>query len=159
MAQTPVPVPIGMASGLYGGRFAAMREMLEGGNLDLLTGDYRAELTMLILGRDRLRDPGLGFARTFVPRLEDCLGLAVKREVAIVANARGLNPAGLAAAVDQPVQTLGGSSMTAEADLASMRASVRASRIAPVSRVMILNSMAQHSLGLPKSYQEPTDVL
>ena len=55
-------------------------------------------------------------------------------------------------AVDQAVQTLGGSSMTAEVGLASMLASVRATRIAPVSREMILNFVAQHSLGLPKSY-------
>ncbi len=55
-------------------------------------------------------------------------------------------------AVDQAVQTLGGSSMTAESGLAAMLASVRATRIAPVSREMILNFVAQHSLGLPKSY-------
>ena len=55
-------------------------------------------------------------------------------------------------AVDQAVQTLGGSSMTAEYGLAAMLASVRAARIAPVSREMILNFVAQHSLGLPKSY-------
>jgi alkylation response protein AidB-like acyl-CoA dehydrogenase len=55
-------------------------------------------------------------------------------------------------AVDQAVQTLGGSSMTADTGLAAMLASVRATRIAPVSREMILNFVAQHSLGLPKSY-------
>jgi hypothetical protein len=55
-------------------------------------------------------------------------------------------------AVDQAVQTLGGGSMTAESGLAAMLANVRAARIAPVSREMILNFVAQHSLGLPKSY-------
>jgi len=55
-------------------------------------------------------------------------------------------------AVDQAMQTLGGSSMTAEFGLAAMLASVRTTRIAPVSREMILNFVAQHSLGLPKSY-------
>jgi alkylation response protein AidB-like acyl-CoA dehydrogenase len=55
-------------------------------------------------------------------------------------------------AVDQAVQTLGGSSMTAEFGLAAMLASVRTTRLAPVSREMILNFVAQHSLGLPKSY-------
>ena len=44
---------IGNCSGYYGDRLSAMREMLEGGELDYLTGDYLAELTMLILGRDR----------------------------------------------------------------------------------------------------------
>ncbi|QIK68691.1 acyclic terpene utilization AtuA family protein [Nocardioides sp. HDW12B] len=74
-----------------------MREMLEGGELDVLTGDYLAELTMLILGRDQMKDPALGYARTFVRQAEDCLGLALERGVRLVANAGGLNPAGLAA--------------------------------------------------------------
>ncbi|MGW8329619.1 acyclic terpene utilization AtuA family protein [Streptomyces sp. NPDC055897] len=90
---------IGNASGFYGDRFDAMREMLTGGPLDVLTGDYLAELTLLILGRDRLRDARLGYARTFLRQLEECLGLAQERGVRIVANAGGLNPAGLAAAV------------------------------------------------------------
>jgi hypothetical protein len=99
--MTQAPVRIGNASGFYGDRFTAMREMLEGGDLDVLTGDYLAELTMLILGRDRLRDPSRGYARTFLRQLEDCLGLAMQRKVAIVTNAGGLNPAGLAAAVHE----------------------------------------------------------
>src|SRR3954468_19471171 len=73
-----------------------MRQMLEGGQLDVLTGDYLAELTMLILGRDTMKDPSLGYARTFVKQLEDCLGLALENGVKIVSNAGGLNPAGLA---------------------------------------------------------------
>jgi Acyclic terpene utilisation family protein AtuA len=105
--MTQAPIRIGNASGFYGDRFAAMREMLEGGDLDVLTGDYLAELTMLILGRDRLRDPRLGYARTFLRQLEDCLGLALSRGVAIVANAGGLNPAGLAAAVRELAATSG----------------------------------------------------
>ena len=40
-----------------------MREMVEGGELDVLTGDYLAELTMLILGKDAMKDPSLGYAR------------------------------------------------------------------------------------------------
>ncbi|WP_420716400.1 acyclic terpene utilization AtuA family protein [Streptomyces sp. H27-H1] len=73
--------------------------MLTDGPLDVLTGDYLAELTMLILGRDRLKNPELGYAKTFLRQLEECLGLAHERGVRIVANAGGLNPAGLAAAV------------------------------------------------------------
>ena len=101
------PIRIGNASGFYGDRFGAMREMLEGGELDVLTGDYLAELTMLILGRDRLRDASLGYARTFLRQLEECLGLALDRGVSIVANAGGLNPAGLAAAIRQQAERLG----------------------------------------------------
>ncbi|MFB0629369.1 acyclic terpene utilization AtuA family protein [Streptomyces sp. AB3(2024)] len=73
--------------------------MLTGGPLDVLTGDYLAELTMLILGRDRLKDPGLGYAKTFLRQLEDCLGLAHEKGVRIVTNAGGLHPAALADAV------------------------------------------------------------
>ncbi|MEV4658944.1 acyclic terpene utilization AtuA family protein [Micromonospora sp. NPDC049301] len=94
-------IRIGNASGFYGDRFTAWREMLDGGELDVLTGDYLAELTMLILGRDRLRDPDLGYAKTFLRQLETCLGTALDRGVRIVTNAGGLNPAGLAAAIER----------------------------------------------------------
>ncbi|GHB16833.1 hypothetical protein GCM10010392_51670 [Streptomyces clavifer] len=93
------PLRIGNASGFYGDRFDAVREMLTGGPLDVLTGDYLAELTMLILGRSRLKDPGRGYATTFLRQLEENLGLAHERGVKIVTNAGGLNPAGLADAV------------------------------------------------------------
>src|SRR6476661_439370 len=90
------PIRIGNASGFYGDRFDAVREMLTGGPLDVLTGDYLAELTMLILGRDRAKNPDAGYARTFLRQLEQNLGLALDRGVAIVANAGGLAPARLA---------------------------------------------------------------
>ncbi|MBA2807058.1 DUF1446 domain-containing protein [Streptomyces sp. KM273126] len=105
--MTPPPLRIGNASGFYGDRFDAMREMLTGGELDVLTGDYLAELTMLILGRDRLKDPAAGYARTFLGQLEECLGLAHERGVRIVTNAGGLNPAGLGDAVRELADRLG----------------------------------------------------
>ncbi|MET7649384.1 acyclic terpene utilization AtuA family protein [Streptomyces sp. NPDC005486] len=98
---------IGNASGFYGDRFDALREMLTGGELDVLTGDYLAELTMLILGRDRLKNPAAGYARTFLRQLEESLGLAHDRGVRVVTNAGGLNPAGLADAVRQLADRLG----------------------------------------------------
>ena len=101
------PVRIGNCSGFYGDRLAAMREMLTGGELDYLTGDYLAELTMLILARDRAKTPDRGYAKTFLTQLEECLGLALERGVRIVANAGGLNPAGLAAAVRSLAERLG----------------------------------------------------
>jgi hypothetical protein len=101
------PVRIGNCSGFYGDRLSAMREMLEGGELDYLTGDYLAELTMLILGKDQLRDPSLGYARTFLTQLTDTMGLALDRGVRIVANAGGLNPAGLASALRETADSLG----------------------------------------------------
>src|SRR3954453_23453769 len=88
-----------------------MREMLEGRqdgqSLDYLTGDYLAELTMLILGRDAMKDPSLGYAKTHVRQLEDCLGLALEKGVKIVSNAGGLNPAGLADRVREVAAGLG----------------------------------------------------
>jgi hypothetical protein len=104
---SPAPIRIGNVSGFYGDRFAAMREMLASGSPDVVTGDYLAELTMLILGRDRMRDPTLGYARTFLRQLEDCLGLALGRGVRIVTNAGGLAPARLADAVRELAARLG----------------------------------------------------
>ncbi len=101
------PVRIGNCSGFYGDRHSAMREMLVGGELDYLTGDYLAELTMLILGRDRMKHPERGYAKTFLTQLEECLGLAQDRGVRIVTNAGGLNPAGLADAVRGLAERLG----------------------------------------------------
>ncbi|MGB3677072.1 MAG: acyclic terpene utilization AtuA family protein [Candidatus Neomicrothrix subdominans] len=90
------PLRIANASGFYGDRFDAVHEMVTGGDIDVLTGDYLAELTMLILAMGRLRDPSRGYASTFVRQMEDCLGLAMDAGVKIVVNAGGLNPAGLA---------------------------------------------------------------
>ncbi|MEU1008955.1 acyclic terpene utilization AtuA family protein [Streptomyces sp. NPDC005890] len=101
------PLRIGNFSGFYGDRSDALREMLTGGEVDVLTGDYLAELTMLILGRDRLKDPCAGYARTFLRQLEDCLGLARERGVRIVTNAGGLNPAGLAERIRESADRLG----------------------------------------------------
>ncbi|WP_433314893.1 acyclic terpene utilization AtuA family protein [Micromonospora chersina] len=98
---------VGNASGFYGDRLSAWREMLDGGELDVLTGDYLAELTMLILGRDRMRDPSLGYAKTFLRQLEGTLGTALERGVRLVTNAGGLNPAGLAAAIGALADRLG----------------------------------------------------
>ncbi|MCF3963107.1 acyclic terpene utilization AtuA family protein [Streptomyces fuscigenes] len=99
MPATAPVLRVGNASGFYGDRFDAFREMLTGGELDVLTGDYLAELTMLILGRERLKDPSAGYARTFLKQLEATLGLAHDQGVRIVTNAGGLNPAALADAV------------------------------------------------------------
>jgi len=90
---------VGNASGFYGDRLSAVQEMLEGGHLDVLTGDYLAELTMLILGRDQLKDPALGYAKTFLTQMRDHLALARERGVTLVTNAGGLNPSGLVAAL------------------------------------------------------------
>src|SRR3954447_20469058 len=101
------PVRIGNCSGFYGDRHSAMREMITGGDLDYVTGDYLAELTMLILARDRAKSPERGYAKTFLTQLEECLGLAHERGGRIVANAGGLNPAGLADRIRELADRLG----------------------------------------------------
>jgi hypothetical protein len=98
---------VGNCSGFYGDRLSAMRDMLEGGRVDVLTGDYLAELTMLILGRDQTRDPSLGYARTFLRQAEECLALALDRGVRLVANAGGLNAAALAGKLRELADRLG----------------------------------------------------
>ncbi|MCW2758898.1 MAG: hypothetical protein JWO46_2644 [Nocardioidaceae bacterium] len=100
-------IRIANCSGFYGDRLTAMREMLDGGDIDYLTGDYLAELTMLILGRDQLKDASLGYAKSFVRQLEGCLGDALERGVKVVSNAGGLNPAGLADRIREVATGLG----------------------------------------------------
>jgi Acyclic terpene utilisation family protein AtuA len=98
---------IANCSGFYGDRLSAAREMVEGGPIDVLTGDYLAELTLMILLKDRLKDPTLGYARTFLRQLEDIAATCVSRGIKIVVNAGGLNPAGCAAAARALYERLG----------------------------------------------------
>ena len=98
---------IANCSGFYGDRLSAAREMVEGGPIDVLTGDYLAELTLMILLKDRLRDPELGYARTFLRQLEEVAATCKKRGIRIVVNAGGLNPAGLARAARALYDRLG----------------------------------------------------
>ncbi|GAB2965432.1 DUF1446 domain-containing protein [Amycolatopsis acidiphila] len=100
-------VRIGNCSGFYGDRIAAAREMVEGGPLDVLTGDYLAELTMLILWKARQKDPDAGYARTFLTQMEQVLGTCLDRGIRVVSNAGGLNPAGLAGKLGELAAKLG----------------------------------------------------
>ena len=90
------PVRIANCSGFYGDRLSAAREMVDGGPIDFLTGDWLAELTMLILWKGRRRDATKGWARTFLTQMEEVLGTCADRGIKVVTNAGGLNPAGLA---------------------------------------------------------------
>jgi hypothetical protein len=101
------PIRIGNCSGFYGDRISAAREMVEGGPIDVLCGDYLAELTMLILAKAQAKDPAGGYARTFLTQMEQVLGTCADRGIKVVANAGGLNPAGLAAALRELAQRLG----------------------------------------------------
>ena len=90
------PVRIGNCSGFYGDRASAMADMARAGGIDVLTGDYLAEVTMLILGKARAKDNAKGYAATFLQHLDRALEHLVANGIRLVVNAGGLNPAGLA---------------------------------------------------------------
>ncbi|PRZ40718.1 uncharacterized protein DUF1446 [Antricoccus suffuscus] len=105
--STPDVIRIGNCSAFYGDRLSAFEEMLTGGDLDVLTGDYLAELTMLILGRDKLKDADTGYAKTFLRQMESSMGTALDRNTKIVVNAGGVNPEGLGEALHKVAAELG----------------------------------------------------
>jgi hypothetical protein len=118
-ASAPV-LRLANCSGFFGDRMSAAREMVEGGPIDVLTGDWLAELTMYILHKTRERTGG--YARTFLQQLEEVLPTCLERNITIVSNAGGLNPHGLAEAVrelarrqglDVQVASVGGDDITA----------------------------------------------
>jgi hypothetical protein len=95
----PGVLRVANCSGFYGDRLSAAREMVEGGPIDVLTGDWLAELTLFLLWRARQKDAAGGYAATFLKQMEDVLGTALSRGIKVVSNAGGLNPAGLAQAL------------------------------------------------------------
>lgn len=101
------PIRIANCSGFFGDRPSGAREMVEGGPIDVLTGDWLAELTMLILAKTRRKRPDGGFARTFVSQMEDVMGACLDRGIRVVSNAGGLDPEGCAEAVHEVAQKLG----------------------------------------------------
>jgi hypothetical protein len=101
------PIRIANCSGFYGDRLSAAREMVEGGPIDVLTGDWLAELTMLILARTQAKRPGGGYARSFVAQMEQVMGACLDRGIRVVSNAGGLDPAGCAEAVAEVADRLG----------------------------------------------------
>jgi hypothetical protein len=102
------PVRIGNCSGFLGDRMSAAAELVESGEIDVLTGDWLAELTMLILARQRMKHgPGSGYARTFLTQMEQVLGTCLDRGIRVVSNAGGLDPQGCADALGELASTLG----------------------------------------------------
>lgn len=101
------PVRVANCSGFYGDRLSAAAEMVEGGPIDFLTGDWLAELTMLILSRTRAKRPGGGYARTFVAQMEQVMGTCLDAGIKVVSNAGGLDPRGCAEAVATVAERLG----------------------------------------------------
>ncbi len=113
MTDTPVsstpatdPIRIANCSGFFGDRPSGALEMVEGGPIDVLTGDWLAELTMLILHKLRERKVG-GYARTFVTQMEQVMGACLDGGIKVVSNAGGLDPAGCADALAEVADRLG----------------------------------------------------
>lgn len=101
------PIRIANCSGFYGDRLSAAIEMVEGGPIDVLTGDWLAELTMLILARTQAKHPGGGYARTFVTQMEQTMGTCLDKGIKVVTNAGGLDPDHCAEAVAEIANKLG----------------------------------------------------
>jgi hypothetical protein len=101
------PIRIANCSGFFGDRLSAAKEMVEGGPIDVLTGDWLAELTMLILARTRAKNPGAGYARTFVTQMEQVMGTCLDKGIKVVSNAGGLDPENCAEAIAEVAAALG----------------------------------------------------
>ncbi|MBU2514342.1 DUF1446 domain-containing protein [bacterium] len=98
---------IANASGFLGDRFTAAKEMVQGGPIDFLTGDYLAELTMAILFRKILKSPDGGYASTFLRQMEGVMGECLDKNIRVVTNAGGLNPKSLAEKLEEMAKLLG----------------------------------------------------
>ncbi|HMK65881.1 MAG TPA: acyclic terpene utilization AtuA family protein, partial [Thermodesulfobacteriota bacterium] len=100
-------VVIANCSGFFGDRLSAAREMVRGGPIDVLTGDYLAELTMAILFKQKMEKPAAGYAHTFLVQMEQVMGECLDKGIRVVANAGGLNPKGLAGEIKRIAEKLG----------------------------------------------------
>lgn len=105
--MTAATLRVANCSGFFGDRLSAAREMVDGGPIDVLTGDWLAELTLLILAKQRRRDPTLGYARTFITQMEDVLGDCIDRGIKVVTNAGGLNPKACASTLQRLADAAG----------------------------------------------------
>ena len=101
------PLIVANCSGFYGDRLSAAKEMVDDGPIHALTGDWLAELTMLILARTQAKRPGGGYARTFVTQMEHVMGTCLDKGIKVVSNAGGLDPDGCADAVQEVADKLG----------------------------------------------------
>ena len=138
----------------YGDRLSAAAEMVNDGPIDVLTGDWLAELTMLILARTRSRRPGGGYARSFVKQMEQVMGTCLDAGIKVVSNAGGLDPRGCAEAVADVAERLGLSPRIAyvdgddlmgrldpgAADAVTLRSFVTGEPMADTSRLITANA-------------------
>ena len=101
-------IRIANCSGFYGDRLDAAKEMVDGGPIDVLTGDYLAELTMSILySQQQTRGEHTGYVGTFLKQLQAVAQTCQEKNIKIVTNAGGLNPSSMAAEVEKILAELG----------------------------------------------------
>ena len=101
-------IRIGNCSGYYGDKLSAAKDMVEGGPLDVLTGDYLAELTMAILFNQKLqRGENKGYVGTFLKQVKAVAETCKEKNIKIVTNAGGLNPASMANEIEKILEELG----------------------------------------------------
>ncbi|MCP4110008.1 MAG: DUF1446 domain-containing protein [Desulfobacteraceae bacterium] len=98
---------IANCSGFFGDRFSAAKEMIQGGPVHVLTGDYLAELTMAILFKIRLKNPDAGYVSSFLKQMEQIMGECMDKGIRVVSNAGGLNPGALAHDLEKIAKELG----------------------------------------------------
>ena len=108
MATSKEKILIGNCSGFYGDRLSAAKDMIEGGPIDVLTGDYLAELTMTILYNQRIkRGEDHGYVGTFLKQFKDVATTCQEKGIKIVSNAGGLNPVSMAEKIEEIIKELG----------------------------------------------------
>ena len=98
-------IKIANCSGFYGDKLSAALEMVEGGPIDVLTGDYLAELTMAILYTQKMKR-NTGYVGTFLKQVKQVLKPCIEKNIKIVSNAGGLNPSAMAEAVKEIAKEL-----------------------------------------------------
>ena len=107
MADSKEKIIIGNCSGFYGDRLSAARDMVDGGPIDVLTGDYLAELTMTILYNQKMkRGDDQGYVGTFLKQFKDVAISCQEKNIKIVTNAGGLNPSSMAKKIEEIVEEL-----------------------------------------------------
>jgi Acyclic terpene utilisation family protein AtuA len=119
------PLRVANCSGFYGDRFSAATEMVNDGDIDVLTGDWLAELTMGLLAKQRARDPQAGYARTFLGQVEQTLRPCLQNGIRIISNAGGLNPNVCATQVRSMVAAMGLEAVVAVVDGDEVTAGVK----------------------------------
>ena len=89
----PSSIRIANAGGYWGDDLGAFKRQVERGPVDYVTLDFLAEITMSIMQKQRARDPEMGFARDFIAQVDQTLELLIDRNIRVVTNAGGVNPA------------------------------------------------------------------